>query len=126
MPIRDMLVERLGIPVTVDNDATCATEAEWRHGVATGVSDALLITLGTGIGGGVVERRSSCSGVRTGSCPSPGTWSSTRTGRRVCAGAAAAGSATPRAAGWPGSRVMPRSAVEPRPSSTPLVAIPSP
>ena len=55
MPIRDMLVERLGVPVTVDNDATCATEAEWRHGAATGASDALLITLGTGIGGGVVS-----------------------------------------------------------------------
>jgi glucokinase len=55
MPIRDLLVERLEIPVTVDNDATCATEAEWRHGAATGVSDALLITLGTGIGGGVVS-----------------------------------------------------------------------
>ena len=55
MPIRDMLVERLGLPVTVDNDATCATEAEWRHGAATGASDALLITLGTGIGGGVVS-----------------------------------------------------------------------
>ena len=55
MPIRDMLVERLDLPVTVDNDATCATEAEWRHGAATGASDALLITLGTGIGGGVVS-----------------------------------------------------------------------
>ena len=41
--------------MTVDNDATCATEAEWRHGAATGASDALLITLGTGIGGGVVS-----------------------------------------------------------------------
>ncbi len=55
MPIRDLLAERLRLPVTVDNDATCATEAEWRHGAATGATDALLITLGTGIGGGVVS-----------------------------------------------------------------------
>ncbi|HTN81877.1 MAG TPA: ROK family protein [Acidimicrobiales bacterium] len=55
MPIRDMLTDRLGVRVTVDNDATCATEAEWRLGAAAGSSDALLITLGTGIGGGVVS-----------------------------------------------------------------------
>jgi glucokinase len=55
MPIREMLTERLHVPVTVDNDATCATEAEWRHGAASGAQDALLITLGTGIGGGVVS-----------------------------------------------------------------------
>ena len=55
MPIREMLTERLHVPVTVDNDATCATEAEWRHGAASGAKDALLITLGTGIGGGVVS-----------------------------------------------------------------------
>ena len=55
MPLREMLAERLQVPVTVDNDATCATEAEWRHGAASGVADALLITLGTGIGGGVIS-----------------------------------------------------------------------
>ncbi len=55
MPIRDMLADRLQVPVTVDNDATCALEAEWRHGAASGTSDALLVTMGTGIGGGVVS-----------------------------------------------------------------------
>ena len=54
MPIRDEIAERLGIPVTVDNDATCALVAEWRHGVAKGADDVVLVTLGTGIGGGVV------------------------------------------------------------------------
>jgi len=40
--------------VLVDNDATCATLAEWQLGAATGVDDMLLVTLGTGIGGGLV------------------------------------------------------------------------
>lgn len=40
--------------VTVDNDATCATYAEWRLGAARGRRDLLVVTLGTGIGGGLV------------------------------------------------------------------------
>ena len=54
VPVRDMLSERLGVPVVLDNDATCATIAEWRFGAARGASDALVLTLGTGIGGGIV------------------------------------------------------------------------
>ena len=41
-------------PVQVDNDATCATEAEWRLGAARGATDAVMVTLGTGIGAGLV------------------------------------------------------------------------
>lgn len=48
------LTERLGHPVVVANDATCALVAEWRHGTARGVDDVVLVTLGTGIGGGLV------------------------------------------------------------------------
>jgi glucokinase len=54
VPVRDLLSERLGVPVVLDNDATCATIAEWRFGAARGASDALVLTLGTGIGGGIV------------------------------------------------------------------------
>jgi glucokinase len=54
VPFRDLMVERLGLPVFVDNDATAAMLAEWRFGAARGCSDALLITVGTGIGGGMV------------------------------------------------------------------------
>lgn len=53
-PVRDMLAERLGIPVVVDNDATCAMLAEHRAGAAQGTRHALLVALGTGIGGGIV------------------------------------------------------------------------
>lgn len=40
--------------VTVDNDATAAAHAEWQLGAARGCDDALLVTFGTGIGGGLV------------------------------------------------------------------------
>jgi glucokinase len=45
---------RVDCPVAVDNDATCATLAEWRYGAGRGCSDLVLVTLGTGIGGGLV------------------------------------------------------------------------
>jgi len=45
---------RIGGPVAVGNDATCAALAEWQRGVARGVDDLVMITLGTGIGGGIV------------------------------------------------------------------------
>ena len=48
------LEDLLGHPVAVDNDATCAILAEWQHGAARGFDDIVLVTLGTGIGGGLV------------------------------------------------------------------------
>jgi glucokinase len=53
-PVRATLVERLGQEVVVDNDATCALVAEAAIGAARDVRDAVLVTLGTGIGGGVL------------------------------------------------------------------------
>ncbi len=43
-----------GMRTVVDNDATCATVAEWAFGAAAGVTDAVMVTLGTGIGGGII------------------------------------------------------------------------
>jgi glucokinase len=54
LPFRDLMAERLGLPVFVDNDATAAMLAEWRFGAAADNTDALLLTIGTGIGGGMV------------------------------------------------------------------------
>jgi glucokinase len=48
------LSERLGQPVKVTNDASCAALAEWRLGAGRGVNDMIMITMGTGIGGGVI------------------------------------------------------------------------
>jgi glucokinase len=54
VPVRDVLAERLGLPVFVANDATLAMLCEHRFGAARGVADAVMLTLGTGIGGGLV------------------------------------------------------------------------
>ena len=48
------LGERVGVAVAVDNDATCAAWGEHEMGSARGLDDVVLVTLGTGIGGGIV------------------------------------------------------------------------
>ncbi|MBF4160572.1 ROK family protein [Nocardioides acrostichi] len=52
--VRARLTERWRTPVFLDNDANCAARAETAYGSAVGADDALVITLGTGIGGAVV------------------------------------------------------------------------
>jgi glucokinase len=54
LDVREPLEARLGVPVTVDNDATCAAWGERELGAAQGLDDVILVTLGTGIGGGIV------------------------------------------------------------------------
>jgi glucokinase len=54
IPFGDLVAERIGLPVFVDNDANVAMLAEWRFGAARGAGDAVLLTIGTGIGGGLV------------------------------------------------------------------------
>jgi glucokinase len=53
-PVQERLSQRLGQAVAVDNDANCATWCEFRLGAARGATDAVLVTLGTGIGAGIV------------------------------------------------------------------------
>jgi glucokinase len=48
--------ERLGLPVFVDNDGNVAALAEHRAGAARGASEAIVLTLGTGIAGGLILR----------------------------------------------------------------------
>ncbi len=50
----DVMAERLEMPVFVDNDANLAALAEHRAGAARGASEAVLLTIGTGIGGGLI------------------------------------------------------------------------
>lgn len=54
LDLRGALAAATGIGVVVENDATCAMVAEHRAGAATGAAHACLVTLGTGIGGGLV------------------------------------------------------------------------
>jgi glucokinase len=53
-PLADALNERLGVPVVVENDANAAAWAEFRFGAGQDVTDVVLITVGTGVGGGIV------------------------------------------------------------------------
>jgi glucokinase len=52
----DVMTERLGLPVFVDNDGNAAAIAEHRAGAARGSSEAVVMTIGTGIGGGLILR----------------------------------------------------------------------
>jgi glucokinase len=54
IPFADVMAERLGLPVFVDNDANAAVLAEHRAGAATGYDDVVMLTIGTGIGGGLI------------------------------------------------------------------------
>jgi glucokinase len=53
-PLAANLTQRLGIPVVVENDANAAAWAEFQFGAGRDVSDMVLITVGTGLGGGIV------------------------------------------------------------------------
>jgi glucokinase len=53
-PVRTRLEDATGLPTVVDNDANVAIVAELVHGAARGCTDVILITLGTGVGGGIV------------------------------------------------------------------------
>jgi glucokinase len=54
MPLRKIIHDRLGLPTALDNDANCAVLGEWWVGAARGARHAIGITIGTGIGGGLV------------------------------------------------------------------------
>ena len=54
LPFRALLETALGLPVIIENDANAAAWGEFRFGAAVGTSDMMLVTVGTGIGGGVV------------------------------------------------------------------------
>jgi glucokinase len=53
-PLRDRVQERLKLPTTLDNDANCATFGEWWQGAARGGRNVIGLTIGTGIGGGLI------------------------------------------------------------------------
>ncbi len=54
LDFRDRMQERFGLPVGIDNDANAATIAEWVVGAGRGTRHMVMLTLGTGIGGGLI------------------------------------------------------------------------
>lgn len=52
--LRDEVVRRFGLPAEIENDATAAAIGEWQFGAGRGVRTMVMITLGTGIGGGLI------------------------------------------------------------------------
>jgi glucokinase len=54
LPLRDLVSEAVGLPATLDNDANCAIYGEWWVGAARGARYVVGLTIGTGIGGGIV------------------------------------------------------------------------
>jgi glucokinase len=70
-PIRDHMADRFGLPIGLDNDANAAAIGEWRAGAGRGVDNLVMLTLGTGLGGGVISggrafRGSTGAGVELG------------------------------------------------------------
>ena len=54
VPLKTLLAEKAGLPVVVDNDANAMAWAEFRYGAARGLRNVVALTLGTGIGGGLI------------------------------------------------------------------------
>lgn len=54
IPLADCVSEKFGIPVAITNDANAAAIGEMTYGVARGMKDFIMITLGTGVGSGIV------------------------------------------------------------------------
>ena len=54
LAVGPLLAEHVGLPVRIDNDATCALWGEHVCGAARGADDVVLVTLGTGVGGGLL------------------------------------------------------------------------
>lgn len=54
LPLRDLVSEAVGLPASLDNDANCAIYGEWWVGAARGSQYVVGLTIGTGIGGGIV------------------------------------------------------------------------
>ncbi len=64
IPITNLMEARLGLPVKINNDANAAAIGEKAYGVAAGMNNFIVLTLGTGVGGGVVCNGHLLSGAR--------------------------------------------------------------
>src|SRR4029453_10129075 len=117
---RDPLADRLGVPTALINDARSFTLAESRMGAAAGCSTVVCLTIGTGVGGGVVVD----GRLRLGPTAGPAraaTRASTPTARPVAAATGAVSRPSrpaPPSAGW-AATTAPRRCSPPRPPGPP-------
>ena len=63
MPLRDRVSEAVGLPATLENDANCAMLGDWWRGAAQGGRLVIGLTIGTGVGGGIVHEGKIFSGA---------------------------------------------------------------
>jgi glucokinase len=54
VPLRKLIGERFGLPCGIENDANAAAIGEWQTGAGRGTRDLIMLTLGTGVGGGLI------------------------------------------------------------------------
>ncbi len=54
VPLRDQIREKTGLPTALDNDANCMAYAEFKYGAGQGFKNIVCVTLGTGVGGGLI------------------------------------------------------------------------
>ncbi len=54
VPLRDSIADRCGLPTVLENDANCAAYAEFKRGAGQGFRNVVVVTLGTGVGGGLI------------------------------------------------------------------------
>jgi glucokinase len=101
--LRDLMSSRFALPVEIENDANAAALAEWTLGAGRGSSNMVMLTLGTGVGGGVVIERRLYRGWSSGTSLSSSTASPARGAAR------AAGISSPTARAWPRLKRRPRS-----------------
>ncbi|OES44370.1 ROK family glucokinase [Domibacillus iocasae] len=62
-PLKKLLEEAIELPVFIENDANCAALGEMWRGAGSGAGDVVCVTLGTGVGGGVVSKGMIITGV---------------------------------------------------------------
>jgi glucokinase len=103
IPLKDELEPRIGVPLTVENDANAAAWGEFRFGAGSEVDHLVFVTLGTGVGGGVIShgvllRGAQGSGGELGHVTIQATGPRCACGNRGCLEALASGTAISRCA----------------------------
>ncbi|MFH1360968.1 MAG: ROK family protein [Candidatus Omnitrophota bacterium] len=54
VPLKKIIEKEIHIPTFLDNDVNCVTLGEWKYGSGRGISNLICLTLGTGVGGGLI------------------------------------------------------------------------